>query len=71
MQSLFGRELIDAGINSNYGDTATWTNTKVSNVNDICVTYTGNDTGAEPTENGSGPSEYCIYSASDITQIWA
>lgn len=56
------------GINSNYGDTATFSNIKVSGVEDICITYTGNDTGDEPEENGSGPSEYCIYSESDITQ---
>ncbi|KAL9106881.1 MAG: hypothetical protein Q9227_008129 [Pyrenula ochraceoflavens] len=61
-----GSEL--AGINSNYGDTATLTNIKVSGVDDICVTYTGNDTGDEPTENGSGPSENCKYSDSDITE---
>ncbi|KAK3687014.1 hypothetical protein LTR37_019223 [Vermiconidia calcicola] len=58
-----------AGINSNYGDTATLTNIKVSDVEDICVTYTGNDTGEEPEENGSGPSENCIYELSDVTEI--
>ena len=57
------------GINSNYGDTATLTNIKVSGVDDICVTYTGNDTGDEPEQNGSGPSEFCIYDASDVTEI--
>lgn len=58
-----------AGVNSNYGDTATLTNIKVSAVEDICVTYTGNNSGAEPVENGSGPSASCIYSQSDITQF--
>ncbi|KAK5133003.1 hypothetical protein LTR08_008290 [Meristemomyces frigidus] len=57
-----------AGINSNYGDTATLTNIKVSDVSDICVTYTGNDNGDEPEENGSGPSDSCVYQTSDITE---
>jgi len=57
-----------AGINENYGDTATLTNIVVSDVDDICVTYIGNDTGDEPTESGSGPSEYCIYDDSDVTE---
>ncbi|KAK4951318.1 hypothetical protein LTR10_010291 [Elasticomyces elasticus] len=58
-----------AGINSNYGDTATFTNVNVSGVKDICVTYTGNDSGDEPEKNGSGPSDSCIYSESDITEL--
>ncbi|KAI1484609.1 pectate lyase [Biscogniauxia mediterranea] len=56
------------GINSNYGDTCTLSSIKVSGVDDICVTYTGNSNGDEPTENGSGPSENCKYSESDISQ---
>jgi len=41
----------------------------VSDVDDICVTYTGtDDNDEEPEENGSGPSDYCIYSTSDITE---
>ncbi|ORY68312.1 pectate lyase precursor [Pseudomassariella vexata] len=61
-----GSEL--AGINDNYGDTATFTNIVVSGVDDICVTYTGTDNNdEEPVENGSGPSDSCIYSTSDIT----
>ena len=62
-----GKQL--AGVNSNYGDTAKITATKVSSVSDICVSYTGNDSGAEPKENGSGPSTSCQYAESDITQI--
>ena len=62
------RSLMIPGINSNYGDTATFTSIKVSDVDDICVTYSGNDTGDEPEENGSGPSESCIYDESDITE---
>ncbi|KAI0470588.1 pectate lyase-domain-containing protein [Xylariaceae sp. FL0804] len=55
------------GINSNYGDSCTITDSAISDVDDICVTYTGNDTGDEPEENGSGPDgTYCIYSDSDV-----
>ncbi|KAE9363561.1 polysaccharide lyase family 3 protein [Stipitochalara longipes BDJ] len=36
-----------AGINSNYGDTATITNLQATNVDDVCVTFEGNDTGDE------------------------
>jgi len=57
------------GINDNYGDTATLTNIKVSDVDDICVTYTGNDTGDEPEKNGSGPGGACVYDDSDVTEF--
>ncbi|KAI1880187.1 hypothetical protein JX265_001808 [Neoarthrinium moseri] len=62
-----GKQL--AGINTNYGDTATFTNIAVSGVDDICVKYTGTDDNSqEPTENGSGADgTYCIYSESDIS----
>ncbi|KAI3341626.1 pectate lyase-domain-containing protein [Ustulina deusta] len=56
------------GINSNYGDTATFSNIVVSDVNNICVEYEGNDTGDEPEKIGSGPSDYCLYDDSDITE---
>ena len=52
---------------ANYGDTATFTNVVASGVSDICVEYEGNDTGDEPEEISSGPSDYCIYSTSDVT----
>ncbi|KAF3762960.1 family 3 polysaccharide lyase, partial [Cryphonectria parasitica EP155] len=56
-----GSEL--AGINENYGDSATITNTVATEVDDICVTYEGNDSGDEPTEIASGSDgTYCIYS---------
>ncbi|KAJ7666617.1 pectate lyase C [Mycena polygramma] len=59
-----------AGINTNYGDTATIRTTRVDDVDDICVKYTGNDDGDEPPETGSGPdSSFCLYSSSDITQL--
>lgn len=62
-----GSEL--AGINYNYGDSATFTNIQVSGVDDICVTYTGTDDNSEePSEYGSGADgTYCIYSDSDIS----
>lgn len=58
-----------AGINSNYGDTATFSNIKASGVDDICTEYKGTDNNdEEPSKIGSGPSEACIYSESDITE---
>ncbi|KAF9877457.1 pectate lyase [Colletotrichum karsti] len=55
-----------AGINSNYGDTATFTNIVASSVKEVCTEFEGNDSGAEPTEKSSGPSTACKYSTSDI-----
>ncbi|WP_030164247.1 pectate lyase [Streptomyces sp. NRRL S-813] len=60
------------GINQNYGDTATLSKIRIhgdsSKKIKPCVRYQGNNTGAEPTEIGSGPDgTYCRYSASDIT----
>ncbi|MFF7090932.1 pectate lyase [Streptomyces rubradiris] len=60
------------GINTNYGDSATLRTITI--VGDTsrkivpCQKYIGNNTGAEPTTNGSGPDgTYCKYSSSDIT----
>lgn len=60
------------GINTNYGDSATLK--AVTIVGDSskkivpCQKYTGNNTGAEPTTNGSGADgTYCKYASSDIT----
>jgi hypothetical protein len=58
------------GINTNFGDTA-----KISGVMivgkkslDICVKFTGNSSGKEPTKIGTGPDGVnCIYNESDIT----
>ncbi|KAK0664649.1 Pectate lyase H [Lasiodiplodia hormozganensis] len=50
------------GINSNYGDTATITDTCATDVKEVCVEYEGNDTGDEPEEISSGVSDACIYS---------
>lgn len=60
-----------AGLNTNYGDTITFHNIAVSARLDaipICLRYTGNDTGAEPTPTGSGPDGVaCLYAPTDIT----
>ncbi|KAJ7666585.1 pectin lyase fold/virulence factor [Mycena polygramma] len=59
-----------AGINTNYGETASIRTARVDDVDDICVKYTGNDDGDEPPETGSGPdSSLCLYSSSNITEL--
>ncbi|MEU5255968.1 pectate lyase [Streptomyces longwoodensis] len=65
-----GNKLV--GINTNYGDSATLK--AVTIVGDSskkivpCQKYIGNNTGKEPTTNGSGPDgTSCKYSSSDIT----
>ncbi|MET0792292.1 MAG: pectate lyase [Polyangiaceae bacterium] len=60
-----GKDL--AGVNENYGDTATFSGILVSSGTVICQRYTGNNTGAEPPATGSGPDgKVCIYKTSDI-----
>jgi hypothetical protein len=59
------------GINTNYGDTATITNLTIigdsSKKIKICNKYIGNQTGAEPTSNGSGADGvHCKYTDSEI-----
>ncbi|MFI6333576.1 pectate lyase [Streptomyces sp. NPDC050535] len=61
-----------AGINSNYGDTASISGVTI--VGDsgkkitVCERFQGNSTGAEPAALGSGPDgTYCRYSAAGIT----
>jgi pectate lyase len=62
-----------AGINVNYGDSATFTNITVYGEPDdvdICQRYEGNDDGDEPTLLGSGPDgEHCLYDESDVTWL--
>ncbi|MEV4972379.1 pectate lyase [Streptomyces scopuliridis] len=60
------------GINTNYGDSLTLRGITI--VGDSskkivpCQKYIGNNTGAEPTKNGSdADGTYCKYSASDLT----
>ncbi|MEV0901387.1 pectate lyase [Actinoplanes sp. NPDC049802] len=58
------------GINANYGDTARISGVTVVGKKslDICVKFTGNNSGKEPTKIGTGPDGVnCIYNASDIT----
>jgi hypothetical protein len=60
-----------AGINTNYGDTATFSNITILKDSSkkivICQKYIGNSTGAEPPKNGSGADgTYCKYNSSDI-----
>jgi hypothetical protein len=56
-----------AGVNENYGDTATFTNILVGAGITICQRYTGNDTGAEPPATSAGADgKVCIYQPSDI-----
>jgi hypothetical protein len=58
-----------AGVNQNYGDSATFSNITVvgSTKPAICVRYTGNTTGAEPPKVGSGIAPpWCNYASSDI-----
>lgn len=52
-----------AGINGNYGDTATISSTCANSVKEICAEYQGNAKGDEPKGNSSGPSNYCKYSS--------
>ncbi|MFI6932574.1 pectate lyase [Streptomyces sp. NPDC050287] len=65
-----GNKLV--GINTNYGDSATLRGITI--VGDSskkiipCQKYIGNNSGKEPTTNGSGPDgTYCKYSTSDVT----
>ncbi|MGP3972994.1 pectate lyase [Streptomyces sp. 8N114] len=61
-----------AGVNANYGDTATLRKIRIHGDSDKkiepCIRYQGNDTGDEPDEIGSGPDgKTCLYSESDIS----
>jgi hypothetical protein len=49
------------GINTNYGDTCTITNS-CQDDGKSCDLYEGNSSGAEPKKIGSGPGQYCIVS---------
>lgn len=61
-----------AGVNTNFGDSATFSGITI--IGDpgrditICQKYIGNSTGDEPIENGSGADgTFCRYSSSEIT----
>lgn len=56
-----------AGINSNYGDSATITNTVATDVEEICEQFEGTSDGSEPSSVGTGADgTYCIF-GSDVT----
>jgi hypothetical protein len=58
------------GINANLGDTATLSGITVVGDSSlkVCVKFKGNNTGAEPTEIGTGPDGVnCKFSESDVT----
>lgn len=58
--AISGKKL--AGVNQNYGDTATIESSVcATDVEGICTAYRGNETGEEPEEISTGPSEACIY----------
>ncbi|MGW0463834.1 pectate lyase [Streptomyces sp. NPDC003027] len=61
-----------AGVNANYGDTAALRQVRIhgdaKKKIKPCVRYTGNSTGKEPTQIGSGPDGVtCRYTASDLS----
>ncbi|KAF2447509.1 polysaccharide lyase family 3 protein [Karstenula rhodostoma CBS 690.94] len=56
-----------AGINSNFGDTATISGTCATGLKAICTEFEGTTPGNEPAETSSGPSNACIYTESEIT----
>lgn len=61
-----------AGINTNYGDKATITNLKIKGYKSgspkVCVAYTGNNTGAEPTSLGEKwNTSNCVVKTTDVT----
>lgn len=55
-----------AGINSNFGDTATISGTCATSVKEVCTEFEGTTPGNEPEETSSGPSNACIYTESEI-----
>lgn len=61
-----------AGINANYGDTATFSKITITGDSSkkisICDRYQGNSNGSEPSKTGSGSDgTSCRYSSSDIS----
>ncbi|KAK3197205.1 hypothetical protein GRF29_1536g965114 [Pseudopithomyces chartarum] len=55
-----------AGINPNFGGTATITGTCASSVKTICEEFQGTKPGSEPKSVSKGPSNYCKYTASAV-----
>ncbi|KAH7384796.1 putative pectate lyase H [Cadophora sp. MPI-SDFR-AT-0126] len=55
-----------AGVNGNFGDTATITNSKLSNVKSVCTNFEGVSKGNEPTKVSEGADgKVCIF-GSDV-----
>ncbi|KZM28131.1 uncharacterized protein EKO05_0001145 [Ascochyta rabiei] len=54
------------GINSNFGDTATITNSCVTGTKVICQEFEGTSPGNEPQKISDGPSASCIYTEADV-----
>ncbi|KAF2441212.1 polysaccharide lyase family 3 protein [Karstenula rhodostoma CBS 690.94] len=55
-----------AGINPNFGGTATISSTCASSVKNICEEFKGTTPGNEPKSVSKGPSNYCKYTASAV-----
>ncbi len=56
-----------AGVNQNYGDSATFSNILAASSIVICERFTGNDSGAEPVSVGKGADgKACVYQSTDI-----
>ena len=55
-----------AGINPNFGGTATISSTCASSVKAICEEFQGTKPGSEPKSVSKGPSNNCKYTASAI-----
>ncbi|WP_433544040.1 pectate lyase (plasmid) [Streptomyces sp. CA-294286] len=60
------------GINANYGDSASLRNVRIHGDSKKkikpCTRFTGNNTGKEPVQNGTGPDgTHCRYQPSDLT----
>jgi hypothetical protein len=63
-----GSKSVLAGVNTNYKDSAKFSNIFADLTMKICERYDGNDTGAEPKSVGSGADgTYCLYSSADVT----
>ncbi|KAF2866668.1 pectate lyase [Massariosphaeria phaeospora] len=55
-----------AGINSNFGDTATITGTCATGTKTVCQEFAGTTKGNEPKSGASGPSKSCVYKAAEV-----
>jgi hypothetical protein len=59
-----------AGINENFGDTATFEAVSIEGNITVCELYRANDTGDEPVSVGDGADgQHCLYQPSNIRQL--